>query len=156
MTKKVFLVTDGEYSDYKVVAVFSKKERAEEFTRLGEFENVEEYPLDIEFKDPGYDTYEVEINEEGVVRRHSNPFIRILPRINDKGIPTKECWLRTWKDSDPTSIAYREGLEGKSKSWRLFWIGEAKSEEHARRHVEELRRQILAGQRPEEVDMGKN
>ena len=148
--KKIFLVTDGEYSDYRVRAVFSDKEKADEFARLGNYERVEEYPLDIEFKDPGYDTYRVEINERG------SSFVQILPRIGNKGIPIKECWLRTWKDSDPTSISYREGLEGKSKSWRLSWAGEAKSGEHARRHVEELRRQILAGQRPEEVDMGKN
>lgn len=51
--KKVYIVTIGEYSDYKILAIFSTKERAGEYIRLfvekgnwaGKGE-IEEYPVD--------------------------------------------------------------------------------------------------------------
>ena len=43
----VYIVTCGEYSDYGIVAVFSKKEPAKEYCRRGgEGYQVEEYTLD--------------------------------------------------------------------------------------------------------------
>ena len=92
MTKKVFLVADGEYSDYRVYAVFSDKGQANEFARLGGFDWIEEYPLDIEFKDPGYDTYEVEMKNDG-------SYVKKLPRIGINGLTVEKCILRTWKDT---------------------------------------------------------
>ena len=50
--KRIYLVTDGDYSDYSVLAVFSTEEKAEEFlkatgdTDLGTSARVEEMPLD--------------------------------------------------------------------------------------------------------------
>ena len=51
--KKVYIVTEGNYSDYDIVAVFSTKKKAKEF--LKKYEEVypyidvriEEYPVDV-------------------------------------------------------------------------------------------------------------
>lgn len=50
--KTVFMVTVGEYSDYGVVAIYSTREKAEEFMR--EFPNdqynpIDEVPIDIDY-----------------------------------------------------------------------------------------------------------
>lgn len=48
--KNVYVVTAGEYSDYGIKAIFSKKKDAEAFATQGYFSgdegNVEEWPLD--------------------------------------------------------------------------------------------------------------
>lgn len=49
--KKVYIVTSGEYSDYHIDAVFSAKEKAEEFADIvGTGFEVEEYDLDAQFE----------------------------------------------------------------------------------------------------------
>jgi hypothetical protein len=57
MTKKIYVVTSGEYSDYSIEAVFSTKELAGEYVSYGEKINlfgytgaeIEEFDLDISF-----------------------------------------------------------------------------------------------------------
>lgn len=49
--KKVYVVTDGCYSDYHIVAVFSTKEKSEEYIAYhGTNYRMEEYSLDKEFE----------------------------------------------------------------------------------------------------------
>lgn len=49
MEKKIFIVTSGEYSDYHIDAVFSTKEKAEEYIQQnGNGCDFEEYELDQE------------------------------------------------------------------------------------------------------------
>lgn len=43
---KIFIVTDGTYSDYHIVAVFSTKEKAEAYCALHGYDFVEEYEID--------------------------------------------------------------------------------------------------------------
>ena len=50
MGKKVYIVTDGEYSDYSIEGVFSTLEKAETCQRLYGYDNIEEYELDEELK----------------------------------------------------------------------------------------------------------
>lgn len=141
---KVYLVTEGSYSDYGVHAVFSEsqKERAKRMAVLigG---GVEEYPLNIDdYKDPGMDHFNVLMrkNGEANVEKHFR-----LDCVGDKY--STEVSFRTEKDWP--------GFYRKSH-WLIYWRGYAKSKEHAIRSADELRRQILAGQRPEVVDFGKN
>lgn len=49
MDKKIYIVTSGEYSDYGIEAVFSTKEKANEYVQQNGTEyHVEEYDLDEE------------------------------------------------------------------------------------------------------------
>lgn len=44
--KKVYIVTDGDYSDYRIIAAFTREDKAEEYRRNFEYYSVEEYELD--------------------------------------------------------------------------------------------------------------
>lgn len=47
MEKKIYIVTSGNYSDYRIDAVFSKKENAEEYVQNnGSDYRIEDYELD--------------------------------------------------------------------------------------------------------------
>lgn len=47
MEKKIYIVTEGEYSDYHICAVFSTREKAEEYVQShGTDYGIEEYDLD--------------------------------------------------------------------------------------------------------------
>ena len=43
---KVYIVTDGDYSDYHIEAVFTNKEKAETYAALRCYDCVEEYDAD--------------------------------------------------------------------------------------------------------------
>jgi hypothetical protein len=69
---KVYLVTDGEYSDYHIVAAFSTRKGAAAF-RKKTGGQVEEYTLDApytakELQARGYKTYCFEMKEDGSLR----------------------------------------------------------------------------------------
>ena len=47
MPKTIYVVTEGEYSDYRIMAVFSSKKKADAyFKEVGSSNSVEEYVLD--------------------------------------------------------------------------------------------------------------
>lgn len=51
MEKKIYIVTRGEYSDYKIYAIFTTKEKANAYIQQNGTEyNIEEYNLDKEVK----------------------------------------------------------------------------------------------------------
>lgn len=51
MEEKIYIVTSGEYSDYHICAVFSTREKAEEYVQIhGTDYGIEEYDLDEEIK----------------------------------------------------------------------------------------------------------
>jgi len=61
---KVFIVTKGTYSDYRIETVFSTKEKAEEYLRKsadkefdGEYNEVEEYEIDVDYTQNGLSGY---------------------------------------------------------------------------------------------------
>lgn len=69
--KDVFLITHGCYSDYRVVAAFSTKKKAQDFideytASFGGDLNIETYALD--FKMPVPDMWEVVITPDGAKR----------------------------------------------------------------------------------------
>ncbi len=56
MSKTVYIVTCGEYSDYRILAVFSDKETAEAYAKLDvgyDGPSVEEWDLDVPREDWG-------------------------------------------------------------------------------------------------------
>ncbi len=67
---EVFLVTDGSYSDYRVVAVFDDEKLAVAFAEKGDM-MVENYDLNpITFEDfSGRDSYDVSIKKNGDIHR---------------------------------------------------------------------------------------
>lgn len=48
MTKKIYLVTDGDYSSYRVLGAFTTREAAETFRLFHHLDSVEEFDLDPE------------------------------------------------------------------------------------------------------------
>ena len=142
---KVYVVTKGEYSDFHIVCVFSDEMEAKRIADLIDGD-VENYELDVvKAEDPGQDFFCVVLARTGKVEIYDDSRLDGF-YMETGGRRNERCGLRTHKD-DPWKC---------KDYWRLIWYGYAESKEHARRHVEELRRQILAGQRPAEVDFGKN
>lgn len=61
----IYVLTEGDYSDYRIVALYSTRELAEEAQKLCPNSNVEEYELDsVEIPEhpPGYTGWNVCIN----------------------------------------------------------------------------------------------
>ena len=143
----VFIVTEGAYSDYCVAAVFTAKDKADEYAELIDGD-VKEMKTDTPFVDPGLDYFVVDMKKDGDASCFKHP------RLNGVGERHKESVIfRTVED-------YPDGMNGilrhPQNYWSLRWEGYAKSEEHAVRSAYELRRQMLAGQRPASVDFGEN
>jgi hypothetical protein len=117
--KKVYAVSSGSYSDYRVNAIFSTKKLAEEFMRFipdGEYNRIEEYeidPQDVDLVKRGYSIWSVHMlkdgNTESITKRDINSFsIRNIghqiwrrtkaPAFKGKGIPdilTSVVWAKT-------------------------------------------------------------
>lgn len=61
----IYVLTEGEYSDYHIVALYSTRELAEEAQKLCPFSDIEEYELDslqIPEHPSGYTGWHVSIN----------------------------------------------------------------------------------------------
>lgn len=78
MEKKIYIVTSGEYSEYHIDAVFSTKEKAEEYIQQhGNGFDIEEYELDQEVEKKTQ-LWLITLNEEGgeagaeVTQNHNN------------------------------------------------------------------------------------
>jgi hypothetical protein len=81
MSKTLYMVTRGEYSDYCVLGVFSNKERAEQYKKAvaadNEIEEIELDPEDDKIHYPdGYQAWEIEMDNEGNVISNDNVDIR--------------------------------------------------------------------------------
>ena len=49
--EKVYIVTDGDYSDYRIVAVFSTEEKAKEYIQTtGEGDDYVEVEVDVPYE----------------------------------------------------------------------------------------------------------
>jgi hypothetical protein len=64
---KVFVVTSGQYEDYRIVGVFSTEEKAEEFIQTQDDNDydIEEYGIDELEPDEEMHTWAVDITEKG-------------------------------------------------------------------------------------------
>lgn len=72
MAERVYIVTHGSYSDYKVYGVFSTEDKAEEFRVAFGFDDVEEYALDPPqgtYAKQGRRAYQVVMLKDGSTER---------------------------------------------------------------------------------------
>lgn len=74
---KVFIVTEGAYSDYRIVAVFSTLEAAENFiaadtSEYPDYNGVEEYIMDSLTIRPGFRSYCILMDEDGCYELRSS------------------------------------------------------------------------------------
>lgn len=132
--KKVYAVSSGYYSDYRVNAIFSTKELAEEFKRLipdEKYNDIEEYELDPVTADNvkrGYSVYSIYMLKDGSVEHVEK---------KDNGF-YKEIGHELWKRSEASLY------HGKKMPDVLTSIVWAKTEEHAIKIVNEHRTQMIA------------
>lgn len=76
MEKKIYIVTSGEYSDYRIDAVFTTKEKANEFIQQqGSGFRIEEFVIDEEKVKKEEKIWDVEINID------DNSVNKSIPRI---------------------------------------------------------------------------
>ena len=118
---KVYLVTDGDYSDYRVLGAFSSREKAEHAKLLyAANNNIEEYELDaVPESPPGLFAYVVLMEISGDVNR--------MWQESVVGFKSK------WHPGD---------LYGSAPvAWFRIW---ARDEQHAVKIANEWRAQIIA------------
>lgn len=128
----IYAVSSGEYSDYKVLAIYHNKEHAEEYVRAFGG-RVEEFPVDPEFPRPpaGMTRYHIEINEQT-----SDIYVREL--YDDE---YKDEVLAF--DLNPTIKERKPWYQKKVRRWVTYvW---AKDEQHAAKIGNEYRSRILTG-----------
>lgn len=119
---KVYLVTEGTYSDYRVTAVFSSKEKAEEYMETFPshyYNNLKEYELDPNA---------VELHKEG----YSNWYVRMDGFGNTATVY-----------DEPTSNQATYESVFRTKKWFVIRCI-ARSEEHAIKIANERRIALLA------------
>ena len=118
---KVYLVTDGDYSDYRVLGVYSSMEKAEHAKLLYAADNdVEEYELDaVPESPPGLLAYVVIMELSGDVSH--------MWQESVKGFKSR------WHPGDPYGSA--------PVAWFRIW---ARDEQHAVKIANEWRAQIIA------------
>ena len=131
MQGKVWLVTSGDYSNYKVDAAFSTEGGAQEYAKhcngpegLGDFQ-VEEFELDKPHQ-TWLGSFVAQVETDGTVR---------------------DCWWSHESRADqPAEIHERSEAFWKQMPHvgRRYFMGFGKTEEHARRSAEQLRRETLA------------
>lgn len=149
MKSTVYLVSVGEYSDYRILAAFSDAELAGKAAGLLAA-GVETFTLDPDgFVDPGMDFWDLWMNRDGSIHA-----VQERSRLSPGDQLDQTARPRAGRIS---LHAFQKDYKGDPcDHWTLCWSGYAKSKEHAIREANEIRRQILAGQRPPGVDMGKN
>lgn len=134
--KKIYAVNTGCYSDYRIVALFSTPERAQEFMAAvpdGDYNELEEFELDPKTADlirRGYSTWTVHMLRDGNTERvtRSNPEIYEVTNVGHR------IWSRT------QAPAYA----GKGIPDILTSTVWAKSEAKAVKIVNEHRAQMIA------------
>jgi Fe2+ or Zn2+ uptake regulation protein len=100
--KNIYVLTEGSYSDYHIVGVYSTKELAEEAQSLYKDSQIEEYDLDnIPEHPPGMSAWFVKISDGKLDDIHASqvsPFDQTVPRENEYKYPngrttyTVYCW----------------------------------------------------------------
>lgn len=119
---KVYLVWIGEYSDHKLLGVFSTEERANDYAAPFSDASVEEMDVDAQ-RDVLPGCFEVTIDQKGEV--------------------AASMWLETVKPTEPPQVLTGQHSFGKTVLARCY-RGYGIDEETARRSADELRRQTVA------------
>jgi len=127
----VYLVTDGEYSDYQILGIYSTREKAEHAKELWNAKNeIEEFKLDEMLEcPPGMRAWTVKMLRDGDVKEIS----RATPEMSMFANDEKHQYI-----SNP-------GLWG-GKYYRSYLVSTvwAENETHAAKIVNEKRAQLIA------------
>jgi len=143
MKKKIiYIVTEGEYSDYGIVAIFSTKEKAQNFISitaapddLSDYE-IEEWPLD-----------EHEALIEKFKKKELSIYMVSMYRNGDVEEVREEEKKSIWIDN-ATAGKYNLWTENRIGMWVI-----ARDEKHAVKIVNEKRTQLIAENKwPEKKD----
>lgn len=137
----IFVVTGGEYSDYKVIAAYSTLAAAEEALALGLGDSIKEVPLDaIPEKPPGLFAFRGFISRDGKVN---------VQRVDPFSVVDGKLTSRNWKTLDvqiKTEVARNELAGGRLLLHFTCW---AADEQHAAKIANEQRAKLIAlGQWP--------
>jgi hypothetical protein len=140
--KKIYAVSSGDYSDYRVNALFSSKKLAEEFIEVmqkdnlygGDYYGIEEYELDpptVDLIKRGYSVWSVLMLQDGTVERtHKTD--------NDKYDVSNAGFCRIWERTKAPAF------KGKGIPDALNMKVWAKTEQAAIKIVNEKRAQMIA------------
>ena len=83
----IYVLTEGDYSDYHIVGVYSTKELAKEAQSLYEYSQIEEYDLDnIPEHPPGMSAWFVRIENgklDDIYTHQVGPFDGTIPREDE-------------------------------------------------------------------------
>lgn len=130
---KVYVVTNGDYSDYRILEMFSTKEMAEEYKVFRNAENdIEEYELDPEFgmsAPKGMQRWIVRMGRDG---NTTDPMCYGHGVERDDGEPDQ--WL-VWRDWQPYSSS-----GGRLMTFSMW----ARDAEHAVKIANERRAWLIA------------
>ena len=132
---KVYVVTSGSYSDYRIECVFSTREKAEEYLQYHDDEyRIEEYALDEEFEKKG-SIWEITIdlsNDDIDVRKVFHPlgeeYIKNLDCMQLRKKPyyykDKSYKFRTWMRTTTRDRAIRIARERlvAARSNEVIWL----------------------------------
>lgn len=130
---KVYIVTHGEYSDKKNIAVFDDQQTAQRVADM---------------IDGGVEPYELNhFNHEEPPA--GKKFFRVAMRNNGYVVKVEETSVLSHFGEQHRTYY---NLNKRWKGWTLYGYLYADSEEHAVKIVNEWRGQILAGVRPEHCD----
>lgn len=146
MSQTIYLVSQGEYSDYGIVAVFSTREKAEAFVSESEAKALASSNGDGAWKlsygeDMGIEEYEL----DAAVAPQKGAFSVSLS-INSPyaSLRSSQTVYARWdENASPTSAATAERDRYHPAHIKVVGFGETR--EHARRSASELQRAILAG-----------
>jgi hypothetical protein len=136
--KTIYAVSSGDYSDYRVNALFSTREAAESFmaTVKDDYYNaIEEYELDpptVSLIQRGYSVWRVVMRRDGTVENCDRHDPR--ERYNSDDVPSHRIWERT------KAPAYK----GRGIPDALMASVWARTEKQAVKIVNEKRAQIIA------------
>jgi len=85
----IYVLTEGDYSDYHIVGVYSTKELAKEAQSLFKNSQIEEYGLDnIPEHPPGMSAWFVRISDgklDDIYTHQVNPFEETVPLLESQG-----------------------------------------------------------------------
>ena len=92
--KKIYVLTEGDYSDYHIVGVYSTPELAQEAQTLYPDSGIEEYDLDdIPEHPPGMLAWGVNIEDSNIVYTYLvDPHECPLERDCPNGVYAVNCW----------------------------------------------------------------
>ena len=116
----IYLVSDGEYSDYSILGLYSTKEKAEEARALYAAERIEEWEVDVlPPHPPGELRWIVHVHDSGDV-------VSVEPQTAEDKYVAFESFRKYWEPKDARILT--------------LW---ARDKEHAIKIASEKRREMI-------------